>query len=108
MTDRIRALQARREALCAQIVTERDAVARASVALVAPLAVTDVLRDLAADVRDPPPLVSLTANLLGQLLWPRAAVLVRWGWYAFAGVLGARRALRVVRRVEASLPAVSP
>jgi predicted nucleic acid-binding Zn ribbon protein len=108
VTDRIRALQARREALCAQIAMERDAVARASVALVAPLAVTDVLRDLAADVREPPPLVSLTANLLGQLLWPRAAVVVRWGWYAFAGVLGARRALRVVRRAEASLPAVSP
>ena len=108
MTARIRDLQARREALRAQITTDRATVARASVALVAPLAVTDVFRDLVADVRNPPPLISQGGKLLAQLLWPRAAVVVHWGWYAFAGALGARRALRVLGRAEASLPAVSP
>ncbi len=108
MTARIRELRARREALLVQAASDRADVARASVALVAPLAVTDVLRDLVADVRDPPPLVRQGSKLLAQLLWPRAAVVVQWGWYAFAGVLGARRALRVLQRAEAALPSVSP
>ena len=103
MTARLRALAERRHALVAQAEQDRQGVAHASGALVAPLAAADVARDAAATLRAPPPLVTWGERLLAGFELRAAATALRWGWVAYVVALAGRRAVRVVERAERAL-----
>ncbi len=103
MSARVRALAEQRRALVAQAEQDRQGVAHASRALVAPLAAADVARDAAATLRAPPPLVTLGQRLLAGFDLRAAATALRWGWVAYVVALAGRRTVRVVERAERAL-----
>jgi uncharacterized protein YllA (UPF0747 family) len=103
MSARLRELAHRRAELVARSARDRVALADASRALVAPLAVAEIVAAAAHDLRRPPARLTLAGRAAALLVTPKATRVVRWAWGAFVLTRAALRAVRAVRSAERTL-----